>query len=131
MFKIDVRAFDSLHQALKEYTGNAENAINEILHSEEVGQLAQDSIRRLMPRSQVNPWKGKKPHAKDSKSMVNRKSNLSLTIATSKNYQYLYFPNDGTTTRRHVGNQQFFERGGEAVTDDIIKRCISNLTNNL
>lgn len=128
MLKINTTEFGQLEEAMKAYTGDVEEAINEVLH-EEAPPIIQDSIRRLMPRSDVKSWKGKKPHAKDSESLRNINGNLSVTITTQKNYQYLYFPNDGTNTRRHVGNQQFFEQGGEAVTADIVERCMRRLIN--
>ena len=125
-FKINVADLDKLQTALKEYQGNAENAINEVLHNQG-GELIQESIRKLMPVSGKN-WKGKASPAKSSKSLQNLNTNLAVTVTTTKKYQYLYFPNDGTSTRRHVGNQQFFEKGGEAVKDKIIERCITKLT---
>ena len=39
-----------------------------------------------------------------------------------------FFAEDGTNTRRHIGNQQFFARGGENVKGEIIGRCIEKLT---
>ena len=128
MLKINFADADKLQDALKEYQGNAEDAINEVLHNEG-GGLIQEAIKRLMPKSGKS-WRGKAPAAKSSNSLRNINENLSVTVTTNKKYQYLYFPNDGTNTRRHVGNQRFFEKGGEAVQSEIIERCISKLTNN-
>lgn len=125
MYKVDFSEVDRLQQALESYQGDAESAINEVLH-DEAGDLAQEAIRRLMPVSGKR-WRGKKPAAKFSKSLRNINGNLAVTVTTSKNHQYLYFPDDGSNTRRHVGNQQFFRRGGEAVQGEIIDRCINKL----
>jgi hypothetical protein len=127
MYKLEFSEVDRLHEALKNYDGDAEKAINDVFHNE-AGDLAQAEIKKLMPLSGKD-WKGKAPAAKKSKSLRNIHSNLAETVTTAKKYQYLYFPNDGTNTRRHIGNQQFFERGGEMVQDEIIDRCISKLTN--
>lgn len=124
MVKIHFADVDNLVGAMKNYPGNAEEAINDVLHSEEVARLAQNSIKRLMPKSDKK--KGK--HAKDSNSLRNTNENLATTVRTSKAFQYLYFPDDGRTTRRHIGNQRFFARGGEAVQNEIIDRCIEKLT---
>ncbi len=126
MFKINVTELDRLVQVMKEYPDNAEEAINEVFHGE-AGDLAQIGIKRLMPVSGKN-WRGKKSPAKTSNSLRNVPANLSVTVTTQKNYQYLYFPDDGTNTRRHVGNQQFFAKGGESVVGEIIERCINKLT---
>lgn len=126
--QIDVSGFEKLQKAMREYHGNVEKTINDVLHNEAAPKM-QESITRLIPVSSRKPWQGKKPHAKTSKSLTSLNGNLSVTVLTTKNYQYLYFPDDGTNTRRHVGNQQFFHRGGEAVQDEIVDRCVLKLIN--
>ena len=127
VFDLKINDLDELQQAMKNYQGNAEQAINEVLH-EEVSPLVQEAIKRLIPVS-GKMWKGKKAAAKTAKSLRDIKTNVSLTVTTTKNYQYLYFPDDGTSTTRHVGNQQFFQKGGESQMDEIVNRCIKKLVN--
>lgn len=124
MLNINLLGIEDLEKALTEYSGNTEEAINEVFHSEEVNTLAQNAITFLMPVSK----KKKGRHAKFSNSLRKQDGNLSVTIRTQKAFQYLYFADDGTNTRRHIGNQRFFERGGENVQGDIIQRCINKLT---
>lgn len=126
MFRIDFLEVEKLESAMREYAGDTEDAINEVLHSEEVNTLAQNAIKSLMPVSGKR-WKGKKPAAKTSNSLRKQDGNLSLTIRTQKAYQYLYFPDDGAQTKNHVGNQRFFARGAEEVQGDIIDRCLTAL----
>ncbi len=126
--QMSVAEFEKLQSAMKEYQGDVEATINNVLHNQG-GALIQESIQRLIPVSGKS-WKGKAPAAKTSKSLQSINTNLAVAVTTTKRYQYLYFPNDGTNTRRHVGNQRFFEEGGEAVKDEIIERCIGKLTNN-
>lgn len=128
MFKINVSEIERLQKALESYQGNTESIINDVLHNE-AGALAQEEIRRLMPVSGKR-WRGKAPAAKKSKSLTNINGNLSVTVTTTKKYQYLYFPDDGTSSRRHVGNQRFFERGGDNVSAEIVDRCINRLISN-
>lgn len=128
MFKINFSKADRLQQALENFEGNAEQTINDVLHNE-AGEMAQQAIKNLMPVSGKS-WKGKKGAAKASKSLRNLTGNLSVTVTTNKAWQYLYFPDDGSSTRRHAGNQRFFERGGEEVTGDIVDRCVNRLINN-
>ena len=129
MFKIDFAEAEKLQQVMKDYQGNTEDAINDVLHNY-AGDRAQVDIYALMPVSDpAKVWAGKAPHAKLSKSLRNVFGNLSVTVTTSGDYSYLYFPDDGTNTRRHAGNQQFFARGGDAATNDSVERCVIRLTN--
>ena len=72
-------------------------------------------------------WKGKKTAAKSAKSLTDLKGNLFVWVKTTNNYHYLYFPDDGTNTRRHVGNQQFFLKGAESQQETIVDLCIKKL----
>lgn len=127
-FRLDATQLDKLQQAMQQYQGDTEAAVNDVLHNQAPG-LIQDSIRRLIPVS-GREWKGKKPPAKTGNSLMSEPGNLSITVKNTKNYGYLYFPDDGTNTQNHAGNQQFFRRGGEAVQDEIIDRCINRLVEN-
>ena len=128
MYNINITEADRLLKAMKEFSGSVEDTINDVLHNE-IGDLAQTEIKRLMPVSNKH-WKGKKPAAKTSNSLRNLNENLSVTVRAQKVYQYLYFPDDGTNTRRHIGNQRFFARGGENIQGEIIDRCTNKLLNN-
>lgn len=125
-FELDYANIEKLENAIKDYQGDAERTINDVLHNE-AGAMIQEAVIRLMPRSEKK--KGK--NAKDSNPLTNINGNLSVTVTTKKKFQYLYFPDDGTSTRRHVGKggrpQEFFKRGGELVQDDIIDRCVGRL----
>lgn len=125
VFRVDATEFERLQNAIKNFPGDAETVINEVLHGEG-SQLIQDSIRNLMPVS-GREWKGKKPAAKSAKSLTDLKGNLFVEVITTKNYQYLYFPDDGTNTKKHAGNQQFFLKGAEAQQEAIIDLCINKL----
>lgn len=129
-FDIDATEVDRLVQVLQKYQGNTENAINDVLHNE-AGQLIHDEIKLLMPTSNKN-WKGKAPAARTGKSLaIDTKQNLAVTVKTTARYHYLWFPDDGTNTKNHVGKngvpQEFFKRGGENKQSEIIDRCIQRL----
>ena len=127
-FEINISDAVRLEVALKAYESDAEKAINDVLHNQ-AGELIQDEIKLLMPKSHRTPWKGKKAPAKDSNSLRALKGNLYVAISTTKPYQYLYFPDDGTNTQKHVGNQQFFLRGAENKKEEIIDLCVGRLVN--
>lgn len=124
-FEINISDVAELEAAMQAYQGNVEKAINEVLHNQ-AGELLHDEIKRLMPVS-GKVWQGKKVAAKLGKSLQVLTGNLSVTVATTKPYHYLYFPDDGTNTQKHVGNQQFFARGAENKKDEIINLCIGRL----
>lgn len=119
---------ERLAQALQNYDGYAGNAINEVLWSEG-GVLIKEGIMPLLPVS-GRTWKGKKPAAKSTDPFMQMNDTLSVAIKTKNAYHYLYFPDDGSTTRKHVGNRQFMLGGAEAKQDEIIDRCIAKLTEN-
>ena len=126
---LDFVAMDDLQQAMKDFQGNTEEIINDVLHNE-AGELVQDAIQRLMPVS-GKTWNGKKKAAKYTKSMMNVNENLALTVKSKTAYNYLYFPDDGSNTKNHAGNQQFFKRGGESQINEIMNRCLGRLVNDL
>ena len=128
-FTLETESLDRLQKAMKDFQGDTETTINEVLHKE-ASPLIQDAVRRLIPVS-GRTWNGKKPPAKRGKSLKDEKGNLSITVKSSKNYNYLYFPDDGSNTRRHAGNQQFFLRGGKSQESEIVNRCIGKLVNSL
>lgn len=127
--EIDTSEFERLQNAIKNFPDDAEKVINDVLHNEG-GTLIQDAIRRLIPVS-GKEWRGKRTAAKKAKSLMNETGNLFVTVKTTKNYQYLYFPDDGTNTRNHAGEQYFFKRGGESQTTEIIDRCVGRLVSEI
>lgn len=132
MARLDIEAkeFDQLTTAIKNFPGDAEKAINEVLHND-ASRMLQDSIKNLIPVS-GRQWKGKRPPASAAKSLTDDKTeNLAITVKTTYNYHYLYFPDDGSNTNNHRGNQQFFHRGGESQKSEIIGRCIARLVENI
>ncbi|EGC8431287.1 hypothetical protein H9185_001166 [Listeria monocytogenes] len=124
-FDMDSTEIERLFNAIRNFPGNAEKSINEIFHND-APPLVSEEIKRLMPVS-GRMWKGKPQAAKSAKSLTDETANLSFTVKTTGTYHYLYFPDDGTNTRNHVGNQQFFLRGGENKQSEIVDRCISQI----
>lgn len=124
-FEMDAKEVERLYNTVKNFPGNAEKSINDVFHNE-APKLVSEEIKRLMPVS-GKTWKGKAPAAKTAKSLTEDKGNLSFTVRSNGKYDYLYFPDDGTNTRRHVGNQQFFKRGGENKQTEIVDRCINRI----
>lgn len=129
-FNIDKSELERLEKTMKEFPSVSEKAINSVLH-EEAGDILQTAIKGFMPVSN-RKWKGKSAGAKGANSLQNDNGqNLSVTVRTKKTYQYLYFPDDGTNTKRHAGNKQFFKHGGEEKQSEIIDKCIEKITESI
>lgn len=124
-FEMDSKEVDRLFQTVKDFPGNAERSINEVFHNE-APPLVEEAIYWLMPMS-GKTWAGKKAPARTAKSLTKETSNLAFAVKSKTVYNYLYFPDDGTNTRRHIGNQQFFRRGGEMKQKEIVDRCITRI----
>ena len=134
MAKLGIKTddFERFIKAYKNIPEVADKTINEVLQKE-ASPLITKSIMGLIPESNRN-WAGKLPAAAKSKSVAERKKdrkNLSITIGSTSKYHYLYFPDDGSNTRRHAGNQQFFLRGAEAKQSEIIDLCINRLSDDI
>lgn len=112
-------------QAAKERALSIEDVANEVLH-ERAGPLLEEGIQRLLPES-GRTWSGKKKAAKSSEPFVQIDENLAITIKTKYDYHYLYFPNDGSNTKRHVGDQNFMEQGVVAKKDVVMSLIMARI----
>lgn len=128
-FKMDVAQAERLEKAMSNYAGLAGKTVDEVLHTQG-GKIIQDEIMTLLPES-GRMWNGKKTPAKRAQPFTQENGSLSVTIKTKPAYHYLYFPDDGTNTRRHIGYKgkprEFMLHGAENKTEKIIDLCISRL----
>lgn len=128
-FEINLKQFVELQEAAERYGEGAGRVIDDVLHNEG-GKLIQEEIMMLLPES-GRTWNGKKAAAKHAQPFTQENGNLSVTVKTKPAYNYLYFPDDGTNTRRHVGYKgqprEFMQKGAENRAAEIIDRCINRL----
>lgn len=104
---------------------NAEEIINETLHGFGANIIKQN-IQNILPISGRN-WSGKVKSAKSAKPFTQENKNLYLKVKSKSNYNYLYFPDDGTNTKRHQGKQFFMQRGAEDSIEEFKNKCINNI----
>ena len=127
-FTLDASEFDRLQEAMEQYAGHAGVLVDEVLH----GEGAEIIKQKIVPLLPVSGRKWARKGAAASAVMPGRfaqdNGTLSVTIAARGKYHYLYFPDDGSNTRRHAGNQQFMLRGAEDASSDVIDLCIGKLT---
>ena len=128
-FKLDARQHETLLRAMRLYGDHAGKTVDDVLHNEG-GRLIQEEIMRLLPES-GRDWKGKRTAAKRTQPFTQKNESLAVTIRTKSAYHYLYFPDDGTNTKRHVGYKgkprEFMFKGAENQTSRIMDLCINRL----
>lgn len=126
-FEFDAGSIDDLYEKMVSYGAGSGQIINKVLRSEGAEEIKKQ-IARLLPSSGRH-WKGKAPAA--SSAMPGRfdqdNGELSVTIAARGKYHYLYFPDDGSNTRKHAGNKQFMLHGAEAAAPKVVEMCVGKL----
>lgn len=125
MFEAD--DVQELSDMMKEYGPAAERAIDDVLHKEGAEEI-KERITKLLPAS-GRRWSGKPRAAARAmpRSFDQDDDMLAVTVAARGKYSYLYFPDDGSNTERHRGNQGFMKRGAERATERIIELCTGRL----
>lgn len=135
VFTLDDAAFERMNAAIQSYGANADTVISKYLDEEGSKEIFQ-GITALLPAS-GRTWKGKKAAAQVAASSNPTKvfrsevSVLTLTVKSRNPYNYLYFPDDGSNTIDHWGNQKFMLSGAEAASEKIIDGVIERLTSEL
>lgn len=130
-FSLDVTQFERVADKAMEFSDGAvaESIINDYLGGEG-GDIIKERIRGLLPVSGRH-WKGKKAAAKSTNPFRKTPGNLSVKIHTKGAYHYLYFPDDGSSTEKHYGNQQFMFEGASKSSDEIAEEIINRLIQRL
>lgn len=125
---LDCSGVDSLVEIFENFGTEGKRTINDVLHGEGAKEI-KDEIARILPVS-GRTWKKKKAAASIAMPGKFAQDNdiLAVSIAARGNYGYLYFPDDGSSTKKHIGNQQFMDRGAQNATGKIIEICLSRLT---
>lgn len=125
-YKLDGRELDAVQNMMEHYGETAERTINDVLHHEGAEEI-QENIYRILPVS-GRKWRKKHRAAVVARPLRHYDEMLAVTVVARGTYHYLYFPDDGSNTHRHVGNQQFMRRGAEASVGKIIDICVGKLT---
>lgn len=119
--------FEELQKKISSLQEKGEEIVNNVLHKDAV-EIFKTSIQNILPQSH-RKWNGKPKSAKVAKPLTaDTTDNLSVTIVSRGYYHYLYFPDDGTNTKRHRGEQHFMLRGVEAKAGTVVEMCLDRLT---
>jgi hypothetical protein len=126
-FELNYEQIAELEQKLSRLPGKAEEAINEVLHTDGI-EMVTEEITKLLPVSRIRNRIRNKQHAKTSKWSASEKHNLGFTIKSKGgaanrrgSFGYLVFPNEGRGAHNLV-EQRFMERGLEKATPRILER---------
>lgn len=126
-FRLEAEEIVNISELITRYGDSAPKIIDNVLHREGAVEIRKE-ITRLLPasgrkwRKKARPASAAMPGAFDQDD-----DPLSVVIAARGRYSYLYFPDDGSNTKRHVGNQEFMRRGAEAAAAKIIDICLGRL----
>lgn len=126
IFKTDFSELNELERYIGEYGDKARRSINDVLHADAPPVVKKNIIPLI--HDSGRKWRGKISPASRSQPFREEMGNLSLTIKSRPAYGYLYFPDDGSNTRKHAGNQQFMKRGGDESINRIVEMCIKKMT---
>lgn len=108
-FTSEHKEFNNLVKSLSGYGAEVESALNEYIHSEAARKI-KPSIEGLIPVSDRN-----KVHAKNSAPFGRQENyNLAVKLITSKQFNYLVFPDEGLGTSKGNSPLDFTGRGLEA-----------------
>lgn len=125
-FELEENLSTGLVEKLSKLPNEGEQIVNEVFHGEGA-ELIKEGIIDILPVS-GRKWEGKKRAAKSAKPFKSLNTNLAVTVYTISSYGYLYFPDDGSNTKRHEGNQHFMIKGAENQSGKIIDICLDKLT---
>lgn len=124
-FGLEYDGVDKLIERMQQFGTGSGQIVDGVLH-QKAGRMIDQAIMMILPVS-GRTWKGKKTAASRTKPFQQTDGSLSVTIRSKTPYNYLYFPDDGSNTKKHRGDQQFMKRGAENEKADIIDLCISAL----
>lgn len=128
IFVADAESFDEVQKLINKLERPAD-IIQKVFREFGADEVKKE-IQKLLPES-GRRWKGKKTAAKQAQPFRETFEGLTMTVGTKSAYNYLYFPDDGSTTKKHRGNQHFMQRGGDNAVEAIINRLVEEMTSAL
>lgn len=120
-FELKLEDVKRINDIIKSYAGDAEKQINDYLSGSGKSKII-NSIVNLIPVSDKD-----KKHAKDSKPLEGVNYNLSLTIRSKRQFNYLYFPQMAEGTSKNNTPNDFMEKGVDSIYDSVVNDLIERL----
>lgn len=117
---LEADQFDGLMASMRKFGEGAADIVSDVIHSsgDEIKREIDDLIH---PSGRT--FKGHTSSAKGASwQRYDTSEALAITVAATSSRRYLYFPDDGSSTERHYGDQQFMRRGAEAAAPRILEQ---------
>lgn len=127
--RVDYDGFNKLAERLGRFGEGAGQIIQGVYTDFAADEIKENALPLVHPSGRT--FKGHRQSARGAgpeRVFTQTVDGLTLIVRTNRKFGYLYFPDDGSNTKRHAGNQQFMMRGMEKSTDAIIERCLAALT---
>ena len=125
-WNMDDKETQKLIENIQRTGARAEQIISRVMQSY-AGSRIIKKITPMLPES-GRKWRGKRKAARQAQPLRTENKDLSVIVRSKSPYHYLYFPDDGSNTVHHHGDQRFMYRGAEAAVPDIIEQCITEIT---
>lgn len=124
-FTIDQEDFDRLAAAMDTYGPGSADRVSEVV--QDSGDYIRDRIDPLIHAS-GRTFKGHRSGVKGTDwALYTTGEPLTIVVRARPTRRYLYFPDDGSNTKRHYGGQQFMYRGAQAAAPGILSRAVDAL----
>lgn len=127
--RVDYDGINQLAERMERFGSGAGQVIQGVYTDFAAGEIKENVLPLV--HSSGRTFKGHRQSARSAgpdKVFTQTVKDLTLIVRTNRRFGYLYFPDDGSNTRRHAGNQRFMQRGLDQSTDAIIERCVAALT---
>lgn len=125
-FTLEQKQFNEVMQRVAGYGAEVETALNDYLHLT-APEIIKPAIVGLVPVSDRN-----KTHAKSAAPFGRQENyNLAVKILTSKEFNYLVFPDEALGTSKGNTPQDFTGRGLEATIPDLINDMTARILEQL
>lgn len=117
---LDDGGFERLVESMQRFGEGAADVVSDVVH--ESGDEIYREIDPLIHPS-GRTFRGHTSSARGSKwQRYDTSEPMAITVSTVSSRHYLYFPDDGSNTKKHYGDQQFMLRGAEAAAPVILEK---------
>ncbi|MGN0301598.1 MAG: hypothetical protein ACI4BI_01820 [Anaerotardibacter sp.] len=123
-FGISTEGMESIIAKVEAFPSVFGQCVGNVLHGEG-GEVIASKITELIHPS-GRTFKGHTSSATSTKWYLKYTSeSFAVTIRSKSKFNYLYFPDDGSNTKRHAGGQDFTGRGMQAAIPKIEELLIN------
>lgn len=117
---LDDGSFERLVESMQRFGEGAADVVSDVVH-ESGDEIYREIDPLIHPSGRI--FRGHTSSARGSQwQRYDTSEPLAITVSTVSSRHYLYFPDDGSNTKKHYGDQQFMLRGAEAAAPVILEK---------